>query len=354
MRREDLLIVSPATTAGWRSVERELVASLERLHVPHRVKHVNLGRSRHLRRAWPLVDLVEASAARGALERGLAEGEPRAVVLLTSTAALLAPLGRLNRRGIAVAIRLDCPAAVNRPGRANAIQRGLERRRLRQARLVIAMGPRSAVTVSGLASEVVSLPVSINVPPAAAADPARVLCYVPDPAKKGLDVIATAWARVRRERDEPILTVAGQDGVAARRFLAKRGVETPAGVEWAGVSGRDEYLDLLRGSRAYVSASRREDHGIAQLEALAAGVPLVTTPSIGAYEAEPMARGLAPDLVTEDHDPETLAGALDRALEMTEEERRSYGQRAAELMAPFTPAACDAVLRDRVLPMLLA
>lgn len=350
----ELLIVSPATTAGWRTVEQELAGSLERLEVPYRVNRLRLGPSRRLRRAWPLVDLVEAAAARRALREGLAEAEPAAVILLTSTAALLAPVARLRRRGIPVAIRLDCPAAVNRPGVANLVQRGLEKRRLGEATLVVAMGPRSAETVAGLASVVVPLPVAIEVPPGPAVEgPPRILCYVPDASKKGLDVIVQAWAGLGSERGNAVLSVAGQDAASGPRFLAERGIVPPAAIEWVGVTPRDAYLDLVRAARAYVSASRREDHGVAQLEVLAAGVPLVTTPSTGAYEAEPLARELAPSLVASGHDPVALSGALRAALSMTAEERHSYRQRAERLLEPFGRPACDAIVRERVLPALL-
>jgi hypothetical protein len=349
----EILIVSPAMTAGWRTVEEELAGSLRRLGVPHRVERVELGDSSRLRRAWPLVDLVEAAGARRALRKGLAAGEPRAVILLTSTAALLAPVAPLERRGVRVAIRLDCPAAVNRPGPANAIQRALERRRLAAASLVIAMGPRSAETMSGLASRVVPLPVAIEIPGGAPPDPdSRVMAYTPDPHKKGLDTIAEAWSALGSRRGDAVLTVAGQGTESGPAFLRLRGIEVPPAIKWLGSAARQDYLSLVRGASAFVSASRREDHGVAQLEAMAAGTPLVTTRAYGAYEAEPLAEQLDPSLVTP-QDPAALAEALATALEMDRPARSAYRERAASLLQPFTHEACDAVVRDEVLPVLL-
>ena len=60
---------------------------------------------------------------------------------------------------------------------------------------------------------------------------------------------------------------------------------------------RAEYRALLRRARVFVCAPRREDYGIAQLEALADGCLLVTAPSPGPYAALPLARELDARLV---------------------------------------------------------
>ena len=58
---------------------------------------------------------------------------------------------------------------------------------------------------------------------------------------------------------------------------------------------REEWLATVARSRAFVNASRWEDYGIAQFEALAAGTPVVSVPSPGQFEALPLLRELAPD-----------------------------------------------------------
>ena len=93
-----------------------------------------------------------------------------------------------------------------------------------------------------------------------------------------------AWAAARREGEE--LVVAGSDA------------PRPApGVRFAGLLAPEEYRALLRRARVFVCAPRREDYGIAQLEALADGCVLVTTPSPGPYAALPLARALDARLV---------------------------------------------------------
>ena len=91
-----------------------------------------------------------------------------------------------------------------------------------------------------------------------------------------------------------------------------------------------EYRALLRRARVFVTAPRREDYGIAQLEALADGCLLVTTASAGPYAALPVARALDPRLVGDG-----LATALRTALD---DPAADYAERARDALAPWTPA----------------
>ena len=86
-------------------------------------------------RTFMLTDFVQARTARAAAQAGLDRYEPRAVIYCSITAALLWP-----RPG---AIWLDSLAAENRPGRHGIWQRIVERRRLRQAPLVLQMSARA-------------------------------------------------------------------------------------------------------------------------------------------------------------------------------------------------------------------
>ena len=157
------------------------------------------------------------------------------------------------------------------------------------------------------------------------------MTYGAHPEKKGLDRVLAAWRAVRREGEE--LVVAGLDGT-----------DEP-GVRYAGMLPAAEYRALLARARVFVTAPRREDYGIAQLEALADGCVLVTTPGPGPYAALPLARALDPRTVGDD-----LAAALRTALD---DPLPGYAQRAAELLAPFATEAVDRVVREDVLPRLL-
>ena len=83
----------------------------------------------------------------------------------------------------------------------------------------------------------------------------------------------------------------------------------------------------------FVCAPRREDYGIAQLEALADGCLLVSTPAPGPYAALAIARALDPRLVGEDLDGALRAALLDPTLD--------YAARARVALAPFSREAID-------------
>lgn len=353
-----VLILSLGTTAGWVVNEEELTGALRRLGIEHDVVRLHLGPERHLRRTgvWAVVDTVEAAGARRALRNGLGNGRPSAVIVLSTTAALFVPVRRLRAQGIPVAIRIDCPSSTSRPGPQNAGQRALERRRLRDATLALATGPRSAALLSPLASQVAVLPVPVEV----AADgrlagdrtDSDVVTYAADPVNKGLDLVCRAWWALGSKTDGRLLHVTGVRPERGRRLLLRQGIAEPPNLRWHGTLTRERHIELLRDAAAYISASAWEGAGIAQLEALAAGTPLVTTPSLGAYEAYPIAWSLAPALVAGQRDADSLSAALAAAFEMTAEDRRLYARAAADEVWPFSRDAADRALALDVLPLL--
>jgi glycosyltransferase involved in cell wall biosynthesis len=178
-----------------------------------------------------------------------------------------------------------------------------------------------------------------------------VLCYAGNPKKKGLDVIVQAWAAT--DSGGRRLVVTGIDADRGRAFLRSRKAPEPAGVEWAGNLEPEQHAERLARAEAYVSASRYEDYGIAQLEALAAGTPLVTTPSAGPYEALALARELEPALVAGDKSVDALAAALRVALAMPGDARAAYARRARELAAPYSEDEVARRLEQDVIPSLL-
>ena len=168
------------------------------------------------------------------------------------------------------------------------------------------------------------------------ARPVTAVTYAADPDKKGLDRVLAAWTAARRE--DETLVVAGLD--------PSRLPSPPAGVRLAGALDREAYRALVRSAKLFVMAPRREDHGLAQLEALADGCVLVTTPAPGPYVALPIARELDARLVTDD-----LAPAIRAALD---DPAPRYHERALPLLEPLTRAAVDRVVALDLLPRLLA
>ena len=130
--------------------------------------------------------------------------------------------------------------------------------------------------------------------------------------------------------------------------LAAAGIDArrEEGVRVAGPLDRAEYRELLRRARVFVCAPRREDYGLAQLEALADGCRLVTTPAPGPYAALPIARALDARLVSDD-----LTAALEAGLAAPQDD---YASRARRMLEPYTRESADRIVSRELLPRLLA
>ena len=322
--RADVLVVSLGTTSGWRASARELAGSIERAGA--KVATVTAA-SMPAVRTFALTDLAEALACRRAAAAGIAAYRPGAIIYCSVTAALLWPAPG--------AIWLDSMAQENRPGRHGVWQRSVERRRMAQAPLVLTMSAGALAPMRDRHADSVVVPVPVEPSGPRVSGDGRdvaVVAYAGDPVKRRLDVILAAWARARR--DGETLVVAGTDTLAPRE-----------GVEVAGRLPPDAYRALIRRARVFVAAPRREDYGIAALEALGDGCMLVTTPSPGPYVALELARTLDRRLVGED-----LTTAIRTALD---DPIAGYPERAAELLEPFRRAAVDQTIATDVLPRLM-
>ena len=338
----DVLLVSLGGTTGLREADAELAASIERAGAS-----VEVAAARPMRE-WRTMAAIELAWALSARRAARGAGPARAVLYSSSTAALLAP-----RPG---AIRFDAPAAGNRPGRHGLWQRPVERRRFREATLLVPWSEGGLAEAPSPRADAVVVPVPVERSGASGDRDIAAITYGAHPEKKGLDRVLAAWAAARREGEE--LVVAGLDAARGAGFAraALAGPRPPrragpgagdplGGVRFAGALPRAEYRALLRRARVFVTAPRREDHGIAQLEALADGCTLVTTPSPGPYAALPVARDLDPRLVTDD-----LATALRAALD---DPAPGYAERAAEALRPYSHEEVDRVVADLLLPRLL-
>jgi glycosyltransferase involved in cell wall biosynthesis len=336
--------VSLGSTEGLRRADDELQDSLRRA-----------GARVAVARPFPqdalptmmLTDLIWARAAREAAGKIFEQQErspARSVIYSTTTAALL-----WKRPG---AIRFDATADGNRPGRHGLWQRPLERRRLREAPLLLpwSKGALREIAPASAAPHdeeeralVLPVPVESSGLPAEHRDIAAIT-YAANPSKKGLDRVLDAWRRVRAERPDDELLIAG---ISAEQ-LARTGLLAPdePGVRVLGALPSSEFRALLRRARVFVCAPRREDYGIVQLEALADGCRLVTTAAPGPYAALPIARELDARLVGDD-----LADALRIALEQPPAD---YSKRVREALAPFSHESVDRLVAEQLLPRLLA
>jgi glycosyltransferase involved in cell wall biosynthesis len=341
-QRPRVLLVTLGSTEGLRVADEELAESLRRAGA-----EVTVARAERPRevRTLMLTDLGWARAARRAAKRAIREnaGAQRAVIYSTTTAAMFWPT--------AGAIRFDAPAAANRPGRHGLWQRPLERRRLREAPLLIPSSEgaleeaEAAVKGCGERAVVVPVPVEGRAPGAPGEREGErntaAVTYAANPSKKGFDRVVEAWRRARRPGER--LVVAG----VTREGLRQSGFETADDdIEIAGMLTQNEYRALLRRARVFVCAPRREDYGIAQLEALVEGCKLVTTTAPGPHVALKIARELDPRLVGENLD-DAIRCALDTPA-------ADYAERAAKLVEPFSREAVDRIVAEDLLPRLTA
>jgi len=330
---------------GWRRGDEALAEHIEAAGASCELRPMRLGVARQLQRSMALTDIVQALASR----RAAHDVDARAVIYSSITAALLQPLRRPH------AVRFDTIAALSRPGIGGAWQRRRERAVLGRADLLLPWSEAAADAALESARparpDVIVLPCVVSVGDAENIDAPDATAYAANPEKRGLDVLCAAWSAAAPDGSR--LVVGGIDREEALRWLAGRSVAAPRGVEFAGPVPRERWTSLVAGSRVYVSAARYEDWGVAQMEALAAGTPLVTVPTPGPNVALPIASQLAPQLVATDNGVAALAEALRAGLSLDKDTRSEYAARASRLLEPYSDAALRGVVADSVVPALL-
>jgi glycosyltransferase involved in cell wall biosynthesis len=310
---------------------------------------VGVGKSGGLRRQSTMTDIVEARAARNAAS-GVKAG---VVVYSTVTAALMQkPKGKY-------AVRFDSPAAENRSGATGAWSRRREAKVLSGADLLLPWGNAALTAIPEEARGVPAIPLHVPIEGAPTAERSAsiagteerdidVLAYAGYPEKRGLDVLIQAW-QTSGLGTQRRLRITGIERDRALDFLKKKKISEPTGVEWSGLLEPGQFRYTLSRTRVFANASRREDHGLSQLEALAAGAALVTVASAGPYEALPLATKLDSRLISPSITSQSLAFALRAAFQVDLDD---YSRRATELLQPYRSDAIQQVFEQRVLPAL--
>jgi glycosyltransferase involved in cell wall biosynthesis len=340
----DIALISLGTTPGLRRADDAFAALCEDAGLACEVVRVDVGRAARLRRQSTLTDIVEARAARKA-----AAGVHAKVIVYSSVTAAL-----LQKPSVPYAVRFDSPAAQNRPGPAGIWSRRREAKVLAKATLLLPWGYAALKAIPPEARDVPAIPLHVPIADGQVpSSPGRdrdidALAYAGYPEKRGLDILLDAW-RIAGPPSGRRLCVTGIDATRARDWLRGRNVEEPPGVEWSGLLEPRGFRDLLGVTKLFVNASRREDHGLSQLEALAAGAALVTVASEGAYEALPLAIELDDRLVAPTVSGPSLASALRTGFGVN---LGDYAARAAQLLAPYRLDAIREVFTQRVVPAL--
>ncbi len=345
--RVDVLLVSLGTTRGLRLADAQLVSMLREAGASVAAVGTRIGLTNALRRAYPVNDAVEAIAARRALDAGMRRYRPRALVLSTTTAALL-----VDSPEVPFAVWLDSPARLNRPGPLNAPLHMLERRQLARARVLMPHSPAAVAALPAGAAPSVLVPPPVPAAPAPSDARERlVVGYTPDPKAKGLALLCDAWDEAALP--DAKLLIAGIPPDRARAFLARRGVRLPRGAELVGMLPQAEFRDLLARARVFVSAAEWEDFGIAPLEALDRGAALVCAAAGGPFPGLLIARSLAREFVAHDRDAVSLARALNAAFGADDAMLATYRVAGRALLEPYRPEASIRRIQAEVLPALL-
>jgi glycosyltransferase involved in cell wall biosynthesis len=351
-RPVDLLVVCTHSTPGNRRSETELITALRELGFVVAVTSTDYGWIGRLPMSLNLMDLTRAISNRRATTRAMNDVIPRAIIYGTGGAALAEPSARLAR----AAVRFDSLAADNRTGMRHVIQRLLERRMVGWVALMLPFGSPQTWPDFAQAHRLGAISLPTPVEPFGRVDPDRdptVVCYAGAPEKKRLDLLVGAWALADPPPNHRLL-VTGIGPVEGRQWLSRRGISEPDRVSWCDHLDEHRYRALTLKAEVYLSASRYEDYGIAQLEALADGALLVTTASAGPYEALAIARALQPRLVADQPTVQALASALREAFKLSELARSDYQAGAARLLVPYSRRAFRERLAAEVLPALFA
>ena len=111
------------------------------------------------------------------------------------------------------------PAAGNRTGRHGLWQRPVERRRLRDASLLVPWSEGGLAEAPEPHADAVVVPVPVEPSGAAAERDIAAITYGAHPEKKGLDRVLAAWAAAHRDGEE--LVVAGLDEARGRAFASR-------------------------------------------------------------------------------------------------------------------------------------
>lgn len=348
----DFLIVCSSSTPGHQRSEFALQEALSDLRYSTVIARPDYRWVKYLQFAHPFLDISQAFCISRAVRRQLKHVRVRAIIYPTSLSVVLEPA-----KNLAVgAVRFDALAEENRQGVANWPLRLLERRQLRRVRLLLPYTEAATAAAGKYKLPTIELPTPFGPSLASPTSPRSnvAVCYAGNPYKKGLDLAVDAWRRADLGVHW-MLHITGVDPVVGRRWLRERNVVVPSGVVWRGPLSHHEHRALTSEAALMIGASRYEDFGIAQIEALADGALLVTVPSSGPYEALRLARELDADTVAVETSAAALAGALRRAALMAHTAAAlRYRVSAAKMLDAYTFDRFRVTLQESVVPLLFS
>lgn len=322
-----------------------------------------------LAREGAIVELVTADADRSSLDvsvhrveaverAGRTYPRPRALARLLERRLAEPGPGVIHDHGIwlasnhavaRVAARTGAPRVVSPRGMLSgwALAHGrwkkrvawwaFQRRDLESAGAVHATSDLEAdeIRAAGIAAPIAVVPNGVELPdleerPMARAtgDPRRLLFLSRIHPKKGLENLVDAWRAARPIGWE--LVIAGPDEYAHRAEIERRagGLGPGPGIRFHGpVSDRDKW-GLYRTADVFVLPTLSENFGVVVAEALASGVPVITTRAAPWGALVEQGCGWWTDLGVE-----PLVAAIREAAGLTDDERGAMGSRGRRLVA---------------------
>jgi glycosyltransferase involved in cell wall biosynthesis len=158
---------------------------------------------------------------------------------------------------------------------------------------------------------------------------------------KGLPRLLGAWSEMAARRENWTLVLAGPDEAGHRRKLESLAAELHCQdhIVFTGELDEARKWAALRAAELFVMPSDFENFGNSIVEAMTCGIPVITTTGTPWKELPAAGAGwcVEPEI-------DALAAALQEALEMSGEQRRQLGRRAAELAGKFLPEEAGANL----------
>jgi len=103
--------------------------------------------------------------------------------------------------------------------------------------------------------------------------------------KKGLDILIKAFAEISRMREDVLLVIAGPDNEGYRsqveKWITEEGISSK--VVFTGMLQGDDALEALRDADIFALPSYTENFGIAVVEAMASGLPVVISDKVNIW-----------------------------------------------------------------------
>jgi glycosyltransferase involved in cell wall biosynthesis len=146
--------------------------------------------------------------------------------------------------------------------------------------------------------------------------------------QKGLPMLLKAWTDVRPDGWRLVIAGPGEDGHRAELERQTRRLGLEETVSFPGAIPDDEKWRHYRTADLFVLPTHSENFGIVVAEALASGVPAITTTGAPWQELETERCGWWTAIGTE-----ALAQALREAVALSDEERLAMGRRGRALVA---------------------